>query len=232
METIRDQNVDFLFRVPNGFISELARMPMAEFDTDISFTIVTKQTKETKHLFAEGKVKILPGPSKFGKRKKDVSWFHPSPYLMKLRVVRFQLETGEYETLVTSLDRNHFPIAKLKELYHMCGHRDVLQMAEVLHRAYELPLAEGGVYQAGNLCTSPHVQLLRPHRELGDCRTIGGDKVNFSQTIHICFSFLKKSLDIDIRELIHRYVEPVRPGRSDKWKLRPKSVICFNYRVA
>ena len=91
METIRNQNVDFLL---NGFIPELAQMSMTDFDTDISFTIVTTQTKETKHLFAEGKVKILPGSSKFGKKKKDVSWFHPSPFLMKLRVVRFQLETG------------------------------------------------------------------------------------------------------------------------------------------
>ncbi|MDY5931910.1 MAG: hypothetical protein SPJ34_07770 [Candidatus Ornithospirochaeta sp.] len=57
-------------------------------------------------------------------------------------------------------------------------------------------------------------------------------KVNFSQAIHICFSFLKNNLDIEIRELIRRNVEPVRPERIDKRKLRSKGVICFNYRVA
>ena len=237
METIRDQNVDFLFRVPNGFISELARMPMAEFDTDISFTIVTEQTKETKHLFAEGKVKILPGPSKFGKRKKDVSWFHPSPYLMRLRVVRFQLETGEYETLVTSLDRNHFLIAELKELYHLrWGIETSFRWLK-----YAIGLTNFHSRKEESIRQEIFARLLM----YNFCARIANSviieqpeenvhvyKVNFSQAIHICFSFLKNSLDIDIRELIRRYVEPVRPGRSDKRKLRPKGVICFNYRVA
>ena len=34
-------------------------------------------------------------------------------------MVRFPLDTGEYETIVTSLDRKAFPIDLVKELYHM-----------------------------------------------------------------------------------------------------------------
>lgn len=118
MATIRDMGADFLFRVPNGFLVELKNMPMTDFDVDLEFTIVTDQNKETRKLIKEGKVKWLPGPSKFGKPKKTVTWFHLSPYLMKLRVVRFQLETGDYETIVTSLSREEFSPDLIKELYH------------------------------------------------------------------------------------------------------------------
>lgn len=38
---------------------------------------------------------------------------------MKLRIVRFLLDTGEYETIVTSQNRSKFSPAKIKELYHL-----------------------------------------------------------------------------------------------------------------
>lgn len=156
---------------------------------------------------------------------------------MRLRVVRFQLETGEYETLVTSLDRNHFPIAKLKKLYHLrWGIETSFRWLK-----YAIGLTNFHSRKEESIRQEIFARLLM----YNFCARIANSviieqpeenvhvyKVNFSQAIHICFSFLKNSLDIDIRELIRRYVEPVRPGRSDKRKLRPKSVICFNYRVA
>ena len=237
METIRDQNAEFLFRVPNGFISELALMPMTEFDTDISFTIVTEQTNEAKRLIAEGKAKSMIGPSKFGKRKKNVTWYHSSQYLMKLRAVRFQLDTGEYETLVTSLDRNRFPVDRMKEVYHLrWGIETSFRWLK-----YAIGMTNFHSRKEESIKQEIFARLLM----YNFCARIANSviieqpganihvyKANFSQAIHICFSFLKNSLDIDIRELIRRYVEPVRPGRSDKRKLRPKGVICFNYRVA
>ena len=57
-------------------------------------------------------------------------------------------------------------------------------------------------------------------------------KVNFTQAIHICFAYLKKQLKIDIRDLRKRYIEPVRPGREDERKIKPKSAVFFIYRVA
>lgn len=37
---------------------------------------------------------------------------------MKLRIVRFQLETGEFETIATSLPRT-FTLEDIRELYHL-----------------------------------------------------------------------------------------------------------------
>ena len=40
-------------------------------------------------------------------------------YPMKLRIVRFLLDTGEYECIVTNLKRDAFPPWRIKELYHL-----------------------------------------------------------------------------------------------------------------
>ena len=59
--------------------------------------------------------------------------------------------------------------------------------------------------------------------------------VNFTQAIHICFAYLKKQLEIDIRDirdLIKRYIESVRPGREDEQKIKPKAAVFFIYRVS
>ena len=40
-------------------------------------------------------------------------------YPMKLRMVRFLLDTGEYECIVTNLKREEFPPWRIRELYHL-----------------------------------------------------------------------------------------------------------------
>lgn len=119
METIRDSNSDFLIRVQEKFIKETVEMPMEELDTFMTLTICTNQTKEINKLREKGKIKKLTGPSKFGKPQKNVTWFHPSPYVMKLRIVRLKLSTGAFETIATSLDPKKFPPDVIKELYHL-----------------------------------------------------------------------------------------------------------------
>lgn len=42
-------------------------------------------------------------------------------YPMKLRMVSFLLDTGEYECIVTNLKREEFPPWRIRELYHLRG---------------------------------------------------------------------------------------------------------------
>ncbi len=88
---------------------------MLELDCDIAFTISTTQTNEDKrnrHIY-------LPQPkkSKPGSTTRRARWDFPSPYTMRLRIVRFQLDM---ETLKRW--RPHFPghslLTILKEIYH------------------------------------------------------------------------------------------------------------------
>ena len=110
-------NVYFVLRVKHNHsaMREIARLPMLELDCDIAFTISTTQTNEDKrnrHIY-------LPQPkkSKPGSTTRRARWDFPSPYTMRLRIVRFQLDNGNFETLATSLPRT-FTIDDLKEIYH------------------------------------------------------------------------------------------------------------------
>lgn len=102
---IEKPNTDFLIRVKQNHsaMREIARLPMFELDCDISFTITTTQTNEDKqrrYIFLQ-----VPKKSKPGSKTRRGRWDFQSPYTMKLRIVRFQLETGEFETL-----RPHFRV--------------------------------------------------------------------------------------------------------------------------
>lgn len=73
---------------------EIAKLPMMEFDTEVSFTITNTQTNEDKRenrIFLQKTKK----PSKnLNAKTRQGRWDFPSPYPMKLRVVRFMLDTG------------------------------------------------------------------------------------------------------------------------------------------
>ena len=110
-------NVYFVLRVKHNHsaMREIARLPMLELDCNLSFTISTTQTNEDKrnrHIY-------LPQPkkSKPGSTTRRARWDFPSPYNMQLRIVRFQLDNGNFETLATSLPRS-FTVDDLKEIYH------------------------------------------------------------------------------------------------------------------
>ena len=102
-------NVDFLIRIKQNrsALREVARLPMLELDCDISFTISTTQTnedKEKRHIFLQ-----VPNKSKEGAKTRKARWDFPSPYPMRLRIVRFRLDSGEYEIIATSLPRDFTP---------------------------------------------------------------------------------------------------------------------------
>ena len=129
-------NADFLIRVRDGrnAMKPIAELPMEELDIDISFVITTTQTKNDKEMGY-----ILVQNRKNGKQSEQRTygpkWCFPSPYHMTLRVLRFQLDSGEYETLVTSLPRD-FALSEIKELYHARWWRKYGQDRLVLFGAY------------------------------------------------------------------------------------------------
>ena len=112
-------NVDFLIRVKQdrSAMREIGKLPMTELDVDVSFTITTTQTKadkENNYILVQTRKnedKVYSNKTRTGR------WDFPSPYPMKFRVVRIVLDTGEYETLATSLPRSFTP-TEIKELYH------------------------------------------------------------------------------------------------------------------
>ena len=100
-----------------GGIAYGFRLPDRELDKDLEF-FVTRSTVHSKRDPVRYK-KISPRSvfdfldlEKNGKQ---------AVYPMKLRMVRFLLDTGEYECIVTNLKREEFPPWRIRELYHLRG---------------------------------------------------------------------------------------------------------------
>lgn len=236
----RADSIDYLIRVKNDFIKEIKALPMGELDTTVSFELRTTQTKADKTAYANGTAKWIAGNSKYGKYKKDVTWDFESPCSMTLRVVRFKITEDTYETIVTSLNRFEFPIERIKELYHLrwgieTSFRELKYAIGLVNfHAKKEDFIRQEIFARlvmYNFCEriTLHVVI-----EQSDKRT-HTYQVNYTMGIHICVDYFRhhgKEPPPDIEKSIARYILPVRKGRSDKRKLKPKSAVFFLYRVA
>ena len=237
---IEAKNTEFLCRVKQGStaIREIAHLPMEELDIDIPIEITTAQTNEDKinnrHFIQTGSKK-----GKTNSAKTVISrWDFKSPYTLNLRVVRVLLDSGEYETLVTSLSRHEFSAEQLKELYHMrwgieTSFRELKYVMGLIHlhsKKDDLILQE--IYAAltmYNYCS--RMSASAPVRKRQQCKY--AYKINFVMAVHICKRFYRSIIN-DFKELIDdisKYSEPIRLGRRDKRKLRPKFFAGFLYRA-
>lgn len=231
-------NVDFLIRAKQNksAMREVAKLPMLELDCDISFTITTTQTNEDKqagHIFLQ-----IPKKSKPGSKTRRGRWDFPSPYKMNLRIVRFLLDNGEFETVATSLPRL-FSAEDIEHIYYFrwgqeLAFRDLKYSNGLvnLHGRSDA-FAEQEIYAhltAFNFTS-------RICREVVIRQPKGGVyayKVNFKMAVALCKEFIRTP-GADPEKLIEdiaRYTVPIRPGRADERNLRIKGFPGFVYRVA
>ncbi|MBU5627371.1 IS4 family transposase [Oscillibacter sp. MSJ-2] len=233
-------NADFLIRVKQGrgAMREVATLPMRELDTEISFTITTTQTKEDKE---KGYIFLQTRKRKdrvYSQNTRAGRWDFPSPYPMKLRIVRVLLDTGEYETLATSLPPS-VTAQQIKALYAArwgieTAYRELKYhygLVNLHGRSEEFARQE--IYASmiiASLCSRIISQaVVKQHTGAAYLYN-----VNQKMAAYLCKKFFRTP-GADGEQLLRdiaRYTEPVRPGRQDERKLRPKSFVGFLYRVA
>ena len=231
-------NVYFVLRVKHNHsaMREIARLPMLELDCDIAFTISTTQTNEDKrnrHIY-------LPQPkkSKPGSTTRRARWDFPSPYTMRLRIVRFQLDNGNFETLATSLPRS-FIVDDLKEIYHRrwgieTSFRDLKYSAGLvnLHGKRD-DFVEQEIYAALTAFnfTSRIVQETVVQQPTDGLYAYA---VNFKMAVTLCKEFLNNPnmTGKEVMQKISRNTVPIRPGRQDGRNLRATGFGWFTYRIA
>ncbi|MEA4960610.1 IS4 family transposase [Lutispora sp.] len=231
-------NVAFAVRVKqhHGALREVARLPMLELDCDISFTLSTTQTnadKEKRHIYLQ-----VPKKSKAGSKTRQARWYFPSPYPMRLRIVRFALDSGQFETIATNLPRDFSP-EDIKALYHS---RWEIETA-FRNAKYTIGLTnlhgrcdafcEQEVYAAliaFNFVSRISRTAVIRQPENG----VYAYKVNFKMATALCREYMRTPGADGTKLLtqIARHSVPIRPGRADGRKIRPKSFTGFVYRVA
>lgn len=235
-------NIEYIMRVRQGksCMSEIANLPMCELDKDISYTITTTQTKEDK----EKGYRLIQTKSKKGKvnnPKTTRRWDFGSPYLLEFRVVRFKLSTGEYETIVTSLDRKEFPSHVIKQLYNMrwgieTSFRELkysIGLVNLHSKKDELIRQEifAGLIMY-NFCERIAMSVVIEQKTSNTYIY----QVHFTMAIRICLDFFAygSKYHLDVVDEIKRHILPIIPGRRrlSNCIVRPKQSISFLYRVA
>lgn len=231
-------NVDFLTRIKQNrsAMREVAKLPMMELDCKIGYTITTTQTNEDKK---NGYIHLqVPKKSKASSKTRRGRWDFPSPYPMRIRICRFMLDNGEFETIATSLPAS-FTLDDIKELYHLrwgieTSFRDLKYTLGLvnLHGKSDM-FAEQEIYAsltafnfASRICRE--VVVRQPKNGVYAYR------VNFKMAVALCKEFIRtRSTDGDkLRAEIARYTVPIRPGRQDQRDLKVKGFPGFIYRVA
>ena len=197
------ENADFLIRYPNNGSNLTANLP--DVETDIIKTVVSTSIKEY------NSIKYSVDDCYYAYISPNTTWDFGEKEKIKLRIIKFEWSPGEYETLITSLSQEEFPLEEIKKLYKMRWG------VEISFKNFKYPM---GINQLSNrrkdfvrqdifarLTMYNFYQRIMNEVELG--RLQDEDKifrVNFVMGSHICRDyFLDKISDDMVDFLISRY---------------------------
>ena len=239
---IQEKGWHFLIRIKDGdkgIASGLTLPDSEEYDVPFDIALTRRQTNETKLLFKDrNHYKFLPSNVRFdylpsSSRKHDPTVF----YNLRFRIVRFPISDTVCESIITNLDPELFPASEIKRLYAMrwgieTSFRDLKHTLGLLHlhaKKVEFVLQEiFAKLTMYNFC-----ELITQSVVIQQGQKKYTYKVNFSDSVHICFEFfLGKLAPPNVEALLLRFISPIRPGRSDPRKLSQKPAHSFLYRVA
>lgn len=105
------QNADFLIRYPNERSNLTANLPESNLDIIKKVIVSTANKPYSSKRYWNNNYYVYISPNTvwdFGKYEE-----------LKVRIIRFELNSGEYETLITSLPQKQFPFEEIKKLYKM-----------------------------------------------------------------------------------------------------------------
>lgn len=237
-EHITRKGWDYLIRIKdinsNGIASGLALPSEDTFDVDYTLEIARTQNR---------KMRSDPSRYKYLAKKKQIFDYLPvdskETYPFKFRILRFPITESTYEVIMTSLDRNQFPLKRIKEIYNMrwgieTSFRDLKYTIGLTHfhskkAAYILQeiFAKLTMY---NFCIAITAEVKIPQVDRKY-----NYQVNLSVAIAISLRFFKAKKDTsppDVEALIRKNILPIRPGRSDPRKVQNRSSVSFIYRLA
>lgn len=238
MAHIQEKGWKFLIRVKDpgskGIASGLDLPKQEEFDCYVPIHLMRRQTKLMKQLCKDcNSYKFIPQNVSFDYLPaRNRGLFH-----LPFRIVRFQITNNTYETVVTNLDTEQFPPAKLKELYAMrwgieTSFRYLKYTIGLLH--FHAKKAEYILQEVfASLIMYNFTELITSHVVTQKANRKYAFQANFSAAVHICRDFfLKNVAPLDVEALIARNLSPVRPGRRRPRKATARKAVSFIYRVA
>lgn len=213
-----------------GIISGLRLPSLLEFDEEITLTLTRRQTKETLPLLNNQPERyrwIQPHTTfDYIERKQG------NMYDLHFRAVRFLLSDGNYETVYTNLDKDLFPVKKIKELYNLRWGIET----SFRELKYAVGLACLHSKKKDSMLQEVFSRLILYNYASLIARKVPtpeGKQVNFSAAMLICKQFLKKKITATLMlELLQKHLSPIRPGRKYKRYQNLISAVAFQYRFS
>ncbi len=239
---IQEKGWFFLIRIkdgPGGIASGLTLPDSPEYDISFDLNLTRRQTNDIKLLLKDknhykaitSRVRLdyLPKPA----QKDDPVLF----YNLHFRIVHFPISDSTYETIITNLDPDLYPLEEIKRLYAMrwgieTSFRDLKYTLGLLHlHAKKVEFVQQEVF--AKLTMYNFCEFITQSVVIRQGQRKHTYKVNFSDAVHVCFHFFLRNLPPPIVEaMLRKYISPIRPGREDTRKLSQKSAASFTYRVA
>lgn len=232
---VQEKGMYYLIRVKDGgggsMTGSFSLPEKEEFDHTMHLLLTRKQTNEVKshpELY-----KKLDKKSPF-----DYVDLHKRPfYPLDFRVIRFAITESSYECIITNLPQEEFTLNEIKKLYTMRW--GIETSFRELKYAIGLPCFHSKKVEYimqeiyAHLILYNYCEIITMNVVIHQKDTKHVYQMNYTIAIHICRYFLRNDISPpDVEKLIQKNLLPVRPGRSDPRKVRPKSVVSFLYRVA
>ena len=202
-------------------------MPVScEFDEEIELIMTRKQksykTKGYKYLSNSSPFDFLDSENLF--------------YTLHLRLTQFQLENGVYECIASNLDKDEFPLEKIKELYHMRWGIET----SFRELKYTIDLTNLHSKNVEYICQEIYAKLI----QYNFCEIISANiileernrkytyQLNYTMAIQIYRHYLRQTfVTIDVEGLIKKELSPQRPHRQYQRRVIKKRWVSFAYRI-
>lgn len=168
-------------------------------------------------------------------------WDHEEACEIRFRIVKFRINDSgknQWEVIVTNLPSNRFSVNDIKNLYAMrWGIETSFRSLKYAVGAIQFHSKQDEFVRQelyAHLVMYNIVSACGNCVELPEKSTKHEYALDFKMAVTIVRSFFRQNIESFFRlcEEMSKYTQPVRQGRKDLRKLRPKSPIYFIYRVA
>lgn len=242
MAHIQEKGWFFLIRIKDGKtgIKDGLLLPEEnEFDVDICLKLVRKQTNKIKELLKDkNKYRFVPNNVSFDYLPDKTEKADPVTfYELKFRVVRFEIGPDSYETVLTNLDKDVYPMSELKRLYAArwgieTSFRDLKYTLGMLDfHSKKVMCIHQEIY--AHLIMYNFSEMITSHVVIAKKQRKHTYKANFSVAAHMCrLFFYERASPHNLETIIARNLIPIRPERHRTRNLTAKIFHGFLYRVA
>lgn len=243
MAHIQEKKWNYLLRVKdisgNGIISRLELPQENRFDIDIDLQITRKLSNETKRLFLDrNHYRYAPPNSKLDYFPPHSSCKEkPVFYHLPFRVVRVEIAEGQYEILLTNLDRDSFPPYELKKLYAMrwgieTSFRTLkYNLGLIYFHSWKKNMVMQELF--AGLALYNITSAITAETVFAETEKKYPYKVNAARAVIICRKLFLNRISTHVaEELLSKSVVPIRTDRKFRRKNPSRIAINFIYRVA